>query len=162
MAGKRAKSDFEPIPITKGAQRDKDIDTMAHRIVRPTLRRAACSTDKGRRSTVARRTGRPRALAAGFDPDSDMGRCCDQCQARGSASPSGSRVYRAHNVDQLYGYRERFEHKVRQAAGVLARLSPQTSWESNVAQANEVYHHLAEETVAGLFHDKREPLQRAG
>jgi hypothetical protein len=26
-------NDFKPIPITKGAQRDKDIDAMAHRVV---------------------------------------------------------------------------------------------------------------------------------
>ena len=153
---------FTPVPITKGAQRDRDIDAMANRIVQTYLAASPAEHLAGQRFYSRNAHGAARALAAGFDPESDMGRFL-----RTMPSPAERHSEwdvtenRTDNVGRLYAHRERHEAKVRQAAGALARLSPQTSWESNVAQAHEVYH-LPDETVAGLFHDRREPLQTGG
>ncbi len=71
MAGS---NDFKPIPITKGVQRDKDIDTMAHRVVQTYVAANPVEHRQGETFYTREAHGTARALAAGFDPDSDMGR----------------------------------------------------------------------------------------
>jgi hypothetical protein len=75
---------FKPIPITKGAQRDKDIDKMAGNIVKTYL--AARPSEHRASETFYSRDahGTARALAAGIDPDSNMGRLL-----RSMPSPGG-------------------------------------------------------------------------
>jgi hypothetical protein len=66
-------NDFKPIPITKGAQRDKDIDAMAQGVQTYVAANPA-EHRQGETFYTREAHGTARALAAGFDPDSDMGR----------------------------------------------------------------------------------------
>lgn len=79
--------------------------------------------------------GAAHAISRGVDPDSRVGRLYRRrpigAKTSGYADVHPDINVERHAPEQLPG--------IHQAAGVLARLSPQTGWEKNVTQAHQAY-----------------------
>lgn len=144
-----------PIPIHKPGTPEYEhvVNTMADRIVNSYVASARNKMNEieGERFYTHEAHGAATALAGGMNPDEGAGRVLRMTGNR------PLRPYEAGEASSLYsgpttamhrhaagewqnavsgpGHQERLQR----AAGVLARLSPQTGWDKNVTQANAAY-----------------------
>ena len=124
------------------AARKATVENYAHNIVNSYLAGTPEQRSQGEEFYSHEASGSARSIAAagvGVDPDSAVGHLFRTTRA------SDDQVSLAND----HPVAERQRHNIRQAAGALARLSPQTSWELNVKQAHEASH-LPQETVDEL------------
>src|SRR5260221_8725408 len=124
---------FRPVQISTGRARDHAVRSMAHRVVQTYLAASPDERRQGERFYSREAHGAARSIAAGHDPDSPTGRFLRTMPSPGERQSE----WRSGETEPLPETPERktFEHKVGQAAGAIARLSPQTDWDRNVRQA---------------------------
>lgn len=148
---------FKAVAIPKSTSaRSRTVNQMSHRIVQTYLQATPAEHKLGERFYTQDAHGSARALASGHDPNGPTGKLL-----RTMPSP-GERASEWQHGDTSAlpetPARKAFEGKVTQQAGVLARLSPQTSWENNIKQAHEV-HSLHQDTVNQLMQGDRSGLK---
>lgn len=152
---------FSPVPVSPegSPEYENTVNSMADRIVKTYLaatERGDINSRLGERFYSRDAHGAARALAAGWNPDEGAGKALRSLASPGErGEPEGPTM----PVNTNTPYRQEFEHRVRRAAGVMARLSPQTDWDLNVKQAHEIFQGLPDETVSNLMHDKRDTSQ---
>lgn len=128
-----------PIPIHKKGtpEYESHVNQMADNIVHSYVASAQNPdvSKEGERFYSDDAFGAAHALSRGVDPDSRIGRLYRR-RPVGARTNGYADVHPDLNVQRHMPERM---HGIRQAAGVLARLSPQTGWEKNVTQAHEAY-----------------------
>ena len=134
---------FKPVPVHEQGtpEYEHSVNSMRDNIVHTYLAATPAEHELGERFYTRDAHGAARSIAFGVDPSSGMGRVArsmphhsematDAAKAEGighsAANPCPENPYAA--------------ERVHRAAGVLARLSPQTEWETNVRQAHETFH----------------------
>lgn len=128
-----------PIPIHKPGtpEYEKTVNDMADRIVHSYVASAwsPAVSREGERFYSDDAFGAAHAISRGVDPDSRLGRLYRRrpigAKTNGAADVHPDENVARHLPDRLPG--------IHRAAGVLARLSPQTGWEKNVSQAYSAY-----------------------
>lgn len=128
-----------PVPIAKKGtpEYEATVNRMADNIVHSYVASAQNPdvSREGERFYSDDAFGAAHAISRGVDPDSRLGRLYRRrpigAKTHGYADVHPDINVARHSPEQLPG--------IHQAAGVLARLSPQTGWEKNVTQAHEAY-----------------------
>lgn len=138
---------FKPVPVHEPGtpEYEHTVNNMRDRIVSTYLAATPAEHRLGERFYSRDAHGAARAIALGHDPSSDIGKVMratphhselatdaakkDAGWGHSAANPRPQSELGAHVASRLH-----------RAAGVLARLSPQTEWETNVRQAHEAWH----------------------
>lgn len=126
------------------------VDRMSKRIVQTYLAADPKAHDLGEKFYSHDANGAARSIANGQDPNSHLGkfdRSIPAVESRGPGTqhPDWGVSHAANNDYSVHaeGHRDRLHN----AAGTIARLSPQTEWETNVRQAHEA-HNMGNATQA--------------
>jgi hypothetical protein len=124
-----------PVPVAHdrgrpGSQDDATIDRMAGRIVKTYLAATPQAHHLGETFYGHDAFGAADAIARGHDPNGRVGRLFRRAPVGAKGTPEDN--VRAHMPAE-------HQEALHAAAGTIARLSPQTEWQTNVRQAHEAY-----------------------
>lgn len=143
---------FKPIDVHEPGtpEYEHSVNSMRDHIVQTYLAATPDEHRAGERFYSHDAHGAARALALGVDPSGSVGRLMRDTDRPGEHGHSA-----ASPRPDIMGER------VHRAAGVLARLSPQTEWETNVRQAHETFHmdDNATQALHNLRTDARDPAR---
>lgn len=139
---------FQPLPVpSEPGAYNQQVGEMANRIVQTYNAAGPEEHAAGEHFYSREAHGAARSIAANIHPDSAMGQLI-------RSNPHPSERVALGPVEQVQ-QNAQFEHRVNQAAGVIARLSPQTDWGQNVTQAHEAFH-MPEQALNDLITNKRD------
>ncbi len=124
-----------PVPVAHdlgqpGSKDDATIDRMAGRIVQTYAAADSRAHHLGETFYGHDAFGAADAIARGHDPNGRVGRLFRRAPVGAQGTPEAN--VRAHMPAE-------HQEALHRSAGVIARLSPQTEWETNVRQAHEAY-----------------------
>lgn len=168
MASEKHPADvnFKPAPVHAPGtpEHETAVNNMRDNIVQTYLAATPDEHRLGERFYSRDAHGAARALAHGVDPSSDVGKVMRATPhhselATDAAKQDAGWGHSAANPkpqSALGGY---MSERLHRAAGVLARLSPQTEWETNVRQAHEAFgmHENATQALSNVQNNVRDP-----
>jgi hypothetical protein len=147
---------FKPVPVHEPGtpEHEAAVTGMRDNIVKTYLAATPAEHTLGERFYTRDAHGAARAMATGQNPSEGVGRVMRETPhhqelATDAAKRDASWGHSAANPKPQTPLGAHVAERVHRAAGVLARLSPQTEWETNVRQAHEA-HHMSENATGAL------------
>lgn len=144
---------FNPVAISKPGtpEYENTVNNMAGNIVKTYLASSPADRQAGETFYTREAHQTARQLALGNNPDDPIGKLQRTLPSRGEQRGIGVSEAEPKPMPGI-------DRAVSHASGVLARLSPQTEWNKNVAMAHEVYH-MSPGVLQGLQRGDRSVLK---